>query len=99
MRSRDRPTPVAVLPATLAVESMIDPTAEVVAPTAVPTVEVVDWTVLPTPPSKPALLDEELAEVLDRADPLALALLPKSSSSRAVALVLALVIELIVAVI
>ena len=40
--ARDRPTPIAVLPTTLEVESAVEPTADVVLPTTLPTVEVAE---------------------------------------------------------
>ncbi|MDQ5846276.1 MAG: hypothetical protein M3539_13380 [Acidobacteriota bacterium] len=74
------------------VESTVDPTAAVVLPTTLPTVEAVELTAPPSSPPLPA----ELAEVLERAEPLAL--LPnKSSLPFALALVRAAVIELMVA--
>src|SRR2546426_11613163 len=99
MPRSDRPTPVAVLPTAFVVELTVDPTAEVAPAATSPTVEVAELTVPPTPPNRLLLLleDEERAELVDRAEPLALMSLPNRSSLFARALALPLVIELMAA--
>ena len=94
MRPSERPSPAVVLPTVFVVAFTVEPTADVVLPTVEPTVEVVEFTTPPTPPSRPPLLDAEPV-VVARPDPLAL--VANMSSLPALALVLALVIELIVA--
>src|SRR6185503_12933277 len=97
MPPNERPTPVVVFPTTLVVESTVEPTADVVPPTTLPTVEVVELTAPPTPPSRPLLLDDERAELVEPGDPLAMVSLPNGSSLLALTLALPLVTEVIVA--